>query len=177
MLSQGVIILCVKVFFCRIVDVSMATFRTMLIVKGKTALAACIAIVEAMVWFLVIREALNFDTTNTIEIWNIAIAYALGFSSGNVLGSILSKKISGTIKVQVVTSSRNDEMIKAIQAQGFALSITKGEASQFSGEKYIIYAAIQSNRLDEFKQLVEQYDQKPFIMVSETKIIQHSVIK
>ncbi len=177
MLPQAVITLCLKVFCCRIIDVSLATFRTMLIVKEKTKIAAIIAIIEAMVWFLVIREALNFDTTNKVEIWNIAIAYALGYSAGNVIGSMLAKKITGTIMVQVVTSSRNNDMIKSIQDAGFAITVTNGEASQFSGEKYIIYAAIKSSRLNEFKGIIEKFDQKPFIMVSETKIIPHAVIK
>lgn len=177
MLAQDLIILCLKIFFCRIIDVSLSTFRTVILVKGKTRIAALIAIVEAMVWFLVVREALNFDTNNFTETINIALAYALGFSAGNILGGELSKKIAGTINVQVVTSSRNIDMIKKIQAEGYAVTIMDGEASQFSGEKFIIFAAIKNSKLDDFKKLIYSLDEKAFVMVSETKIIPHAVVK
>ncbi len=177
LLSTDLIILCLKVFFCRILDVSMSTFRTVLLVKGKSKIAALIALVEALIWFLVVREALNFETTNKIETINIALSYALGFAVGNIIGGELSKKISGTINVQVVTTSRNPEMIKTIQEKGFAITVSDGEASQFSGEKYLIFAVIDNYRLREFKELVLSLDPKAFMMASETKVVTHAVVK
>ncbi len=177
MLSQALILLCLKVFFCRIIDVSMSTFRTILLVKGKTKVAALIAVVEAMVWFLVVREALNFEAVKRIETINIALAYALGFSAGNILGGELSKKISGTINVQVVTSSRDPELVKKIQSKGFEITVSNSEASQFSGEKYLIFAVIEKKRLREFKELILAEDSKAFMMASETKVVTHAVVK
>ena len=89
----------------------------------------------------------------------------------------MSKKISETINVQVVTSSRNNDMVKKIQEEGYAVTVMDGEASQFSGEKYIIFAAIDSSKLKSFKKLVYELDNKAFIMVSETKIINHAIVK
>ncbi len=174
---MGIAILCIKIFFCRILDVSMSTFRTVMLVKGRTKIAAVIAVFEAMIWFLVVREALNFETTSWFQTLNIACAYACGFSIGNIVGGELSKRISGTINVQVVTSSKNPDMIKKIQEAGFEVTVTVGEASKFSGEKYILFAAIQSNRLSDFKKLVLSLDSSAFLMVSETKIVAHAVIK
>jgi uncharacterized protein YebE (UPF0316 family) len=177
MLTTNLIILCLKIFFCRIIDVSLSTFRTVIIVRGKTKVAAIIAIVEALVWFLVVREALNFETVNKLETLNIALAYALGFSAGNIIGGELSKKISGTINVQVVTSKRDPEMIKMIQDKGFKVTVSNGEPSQFSGEKYLIFAVIENSRLREFKELIMSQDDKAFMMASETKVVTHAVVK
>ena len=177
MLTSELILLCVKVFFCRILDVSMSTFRTVILVKGKTKIAAVIAVIEALIWFLVVREALNFEAHTFIQTMNIALAYAAGFSVGNAVGGELSKKISGTINVQVVTSKRDIELVKAVQDAGFRVTVMNGEASQFSGEKFIIFAAIESKRLNEYKQLIYKLDDKAFIMVSETKLITHAVVK
>ncbi len=177
MLGIELILLCIKVFLCRIVDVSLATFRTVIIVKGKTKIAAMIAIVEAMVWFLVVREALNFEANTFLDTINIALAYAIGFSVGNILGSELSKRISGTINVQIVTSSKNDDMIKKIQEKGFEITVIDAKASQYSGEKNIIFAVIESKRLKEFRKLIYELDEKAFILASETKIVTHAVLK
>lgn len=169
--------LCIKVFLCRIVDVSMATFRTVITVKGKNKVAALIAIFEALIWFLVIREALNFETNNFQETLFIAIAYALGFASGTFIGGSLSKKISGNIEVQIVTSSKNNDMIKKLQEAGFAITVINSEATQFSGEKYLLFSVIKSNKLEEFKKLVYELDKNAFIMGSETKYIYNGFIK
>ena len=96
-----IFLLCLKIFFCRIIDVSMATFRTVITVKGKNTIAALIAVVESLIWFLVIREALSFETANFSETLIIAIAYSLGFAAGTFIGGALSKKITGNIEVQV----------------------------------------------------------------------------
>lgn len=170
-------LLCLKIFFCRIIDVSMATFRTVITVKGKNGIAALIAVFECLIWFFVVREALNFETTSFQESLFIALSYAGGFAAGTYVGGELSKKIKGTIEVQVVTSSKNNDMIKKIQENGFALTVTSSEATQFSGEKYILFSVINSTKLDEFKKLVYELDEKAFIMVSEMKYLYNGFIK
>ena len=174
---MDLLFLCLKIFFCRIVDVSMATFRTVITVKGKNKVAALIAIFEALLWFLVIREALTFETTTLQETLFIAIAYALGFASGTFIGGALSKKISGNIEVQVVTSSKNNDLIKKLQAAGFALTVTSSEATQYSGEKYMLFSVIKSSKLEEFKNLIYEIDEHAFIMVYETKYMYNGFIK
>ena len=171
------VFLCLKIFFCRIVDVSMATVRTVVTVKGKNKVATLIAFFESLIWFLVIREALNFDTNTFQETLFIALAYAAGFSAGTYIGGAVSKKIEANVEVQVVTSSKNSDMIKKIQEKGFALTITSSEATQFSGEKYILFSVIKNSKLEDFKKLVYELDPKAFIMVSETKYLYNGFIK
>jgi len=170
-------LLCLRVLLCRIADVSLSTFRTVLLVKGKTKIAAIIAVFEALIWFLIVREALNFETGSFMETLNIALSYAVGFSVGNIVGCELSKHITWTINVQVVTSKRDLDLIKKIQGAGFTITVMDGEPSQFSSEKYIIFAVIENTRLEEFKSLIYKYDEKAFIMASETKVIYHAVVK
>lgn len=172
-----IFLLYLKIFLCRIVDVSMATLRTVMTVKGKNKIAATIAIVESLIWFLVIREALSFETSTFQETLSIALAYAAGFASGTYIGGALSKRISGNVEVQVVTSSKNNEMIKKIQEAGFAITVTSSEATQFSGEKYLLFAAIKNTKLDEFKKLIYELDEHAFIMVYEAKYLYNGFIK
>ena len=172
-----IFLLCLKIFLCRIIDVSMATFRTVITVKGKNKTAAFIAIFEALLWFLVIREALNFETSNFQETLFIAFAYAGGFAAGTYIGGELSKKISSNVEVQVVTSSRDTTMIQKLQEAGFAITVTSSEATQFSGEKYLLFSVIRNSKLEEFKKLVYELDKNAFIMGSETKYIYNGFIK
>ena len=94
--------LCIKIFFVRILDVSLGTLRTMITVKGKILYASMVGFIEIFVWFLVVKEALNTDQTS---IW-IAISYSLGFATGTYIVGLLSKKfISGNLSVQVITDN------------------------------------------------------------------------
>ena len=98
---MATLILCLKIFFVRILDVSLGTLRTMITVKGKNLYASLIGFFEILVWFLIVKEALNTDNTS---IW-VAISYALGFATGTYLGGILSSKfISGNLSLQIITN-------------------------------------------------------------------------
>ena len=76
--------LCIKVFLARIVDVSLGTFRTIITVKGKALYASIIGFFEVLIWFLVVKEALNTNETGIL----IGISYALGFAAGTYIGSV-----------------------------------------------------------------------------------------
>ena len=111
--------LCLKIFFARIIDVTLATLRTVYSVKGKTLLAGVIGFIEATIWFIVVKEALNTD----IESVFIVISYAAGFATGSVLGTFVSKKfVNSLIKVEVITTNATTENIEKIRKEGFGVS-------------------------------------------------------
>ena len=67
-----IILKCLEIFLARIVDVSLGTVKTYLLVKGKTIEPFFIAFIEILVWYAVAREALNTEG-NTIL---IALSYS-----------------------------------------------------------------------------------------------------
>ena len=112
--------LCLKIFFVRILDVSMGTVRTIITVKGRRVLASMVGFIEVFIWFLIVREALN--TTET-SIW-IAVSYSLGFATGTYIGSLLSDIfISGTLGLQIITSNDDQEMIRILRENGYAVTV------------------------------------------------------
>ena len=91
----------VKVFFVRILDVSLGTTRTIITVRGQKYLAALIGFIEVFIWFVIVREALNTNETSLF----VALSYAGGYATGTIIGGILSTKLVKTnLTVQVVTS-------------------------------------------------------------------------
>ena len=83
------LVLCLTVFFGRIIDVTLGTIRTLLTVKGKRLVAAGISFIEVTIWFLVVKEALN---TGANSLW-IVFSYAGGYAIGTYLGGFISNKI------------------------------------------------------------------------------------
>ena len=101
------LLLCLKIFFCRILDVSLSTIRLVVIVKGKNIFAGLIGICEALIWFLIVREALTFQADSALAYWSIALSYAVGFASGTLVGCKLSEIfVGGNVNVQIVTSGK-----------------------------------------------------------------------
>ena len=162
--------LCLEVFFARIIDVSLGTFRTIITVKGKSLYAALIGFFEVLVWFLVVKEALN--TTET-GIW-IGSSYALGFATGTYIGSVLSQKlIKGKLSVQVITSSHNDTLIDAIRDAGYAVSVMDIDGKNKAEDKYMLFIEIDDYKLEKLQAIIRQKDKRAFLVVNETKYVQN----
>jgi len=175
-MSSALIILCLEVFICRIVDVTLGTIRSIINVKGRATIAAIIGFFETLIWFLIVREALTFDTESG-KIY-IAIAYSLGFAAGTFIGGKLAEKfVSSNVDVQVVTSSKNDSMIEEIRDAGYAITVIDVNNSRFGKKKYMLFSEIKTSQLKDFKSLIYSLDKKAFVMVRETKFVYNGFFK
>ena len=163
--------LCLKIFFVRIIDVSLGTVRTIFSVKGKNLIASLIGFAEITVWFLVVKEALNTDENS---LW-IVFSYASGFSTGTYIGGIISNKfIKSNLGVQVITNNNN--IINILRDNGFGVSVIdiKGKKDE---KKYMLYISITNKNYTELEKIIKSYDEKAFIVVNEIKTIENGFIK
>jgi len=159
---------CIKIFFARIIDVSLGTFRTINTVKGRDLIAALIGVVEITVWFLIVKEALNTDNNSLF----IVISYALGFAIGTYIGGKISKIfIKSNLEVQVILSNKNDEIIEKIRKSGYGVTIIEVKGTK--NPKYMLYIQIKNNNLEKLKNIVRKLDNKAFIVVNETKYVEN----
>ena len=158
--------LCVKIFCGRLIDVTLSTLQTMLLVKGKRNLATIIGFIDVFIWFLVVREALNTDIKS---IW-IAFAYAGGYAAGTFTGSNLAKRvIRGTVGVQVITKNVNNKVIDAIKNSGYSATYVECKGIHKEDTSYLIGAQVDSRKLNDFKSLITNIDKNAFITVTESK--------
>jgi uncharacterized protein YebE (UPF0316 family) len=155
----------------RIIDVSLGTARTIIMVKGKGFIASLIGFIEVFIWFIIVREALNTNESGLI----IAISYSLGFSVGTYLGSILSNKfIEETLGVEVITTK--EKIINIIRKNGYAVSVLNvfGQNKQ---KKYMLIIEIKNKKLTHLKELIQHLDKNAFIMINETKLVHNGYFK
>ncbi len=169
---MSLFLLCLKIFCARLIDVSLGTFRTINTVKGKDLIASLIGIVEITVWFLVVKEALN--TTNN-SLW-IVVSYALGFAVGTYIGGKISKVfIKSNLEVQVILSSKNDDIVNKIREKGYG--VTAIEVYGNGNSKYMLYIQIKDKSLENLKNIVRKLDNRAFIVVNETKYVENGYFK
>ncbi len=162
---EAILFLCLKVFFARIIDVTLATIRTVNNVKGKSLIAAVIGVVEATIWFLVVKEALDVESNIFI-----ALSFAFGFGVGTYIGGVLSTILIPTkIQLQIVTSVKSETLIKQLRDMGFAVTVVNVKESEFSEKKVMLFVEIHSKSMKDVKNAVTAIDEKSFIMVHESK--------
>lgn len=168
------LLLCIKVFCVRILDVSLGTTRTIMTVKGKARTASLIGFFEVLVWFIVVREALNTDIDS---LW-IAVSYAGGFAIGIYLGSLISNKfIKGNFGVQIILSKNDDKIVNTIRKEGYAVSVIDVKGQDIDKEKYMLFIEIDKRRFNHLKNLIQELDEKAFIVVNETRMVQNGYFK
>lgn len=163
--------LCIKIFFVRILDVSLGTVRTIMTVRNRNFLASVIGFVEITVWFLVVREAL---TTNDNSIF-IVFSYALGFSTGTFIGGLISNRyIKGYFSVYVI-SEKSEKLVSALRDNGFGVSTINIKG--MNNDKEMLLIQINSASLDKLKSIINRYDSKAFVIINDTKYVQNGFIK
>ena len=166
---MAIFLICIKIFFARIVDVCLGAFRTVNLVKGHRFAAATIAFVEALIWYLVVREVL----TPTYESIFIPISYAGGFSIGTYFGTLLSSAfIKGYLTINVISEKITEEDVKLIKNEGFGVSILNT-----TDNKLLLIIEIKNKRLDHLRKLIKEMDADAFMIINETKYVNNGFIK
>ncbi len=169
-----IVLLCIKIFFVRIIDVSLGTVRMIMTVRKKVLLASLIGFIEVLIWFLVVKEALTTDVTS---IW-VAVFYSLGFATGTLLGGFISDRfIKGNLSVQVVLQEQDNDIVNTIREAGFAVSVVNVMGRDEEHMKYMLLMEINKKQFNQLSSLIKKLDPKAFITVKETAYVLNGFIK
>lgn len=165
------LLLCIKIFFVRIIDVTLGTIRTMFTVKGKRLIASLFGFVEVLIWFLIVREALQTEDKSIF----VAISYALGFATGTYIGGFLANiLITGKVTVQVFTE--NIEVVDILRDQGYAVTVLdcKGYNTK---SKYMLYIGVDKKKEKVLRNLIHQLDEHAFIVENENNYVENGYFR
>ncbi len=159
-------LLCLKVFIGRFIEVTLSTMNTLYIVKGKRLMATIIGFIDILIWFLIVKEALN---TPESSLW-IALSYAGGYAFGTYFGSVIATYlIKGTTQVQVVTKNVDNKVTDALKKDGYGASIIPCYGLNTEEQSLMIYAQVDNKRIKEFKKLIKKLDPHAFVAITESK--------
>lgn len=164
---------CLEIFLARILDVSISTFRTMIMVRKKSFIIPILAFLEVFIWFFAARKAL----TTEIDSIFIPICYAAGYATGTYLGGVLSRKFIKDINsVEITTKRNNYDLIDTLRNKGYALSIIalKGNYKQ---ARDMIVVDVKSKETNNVIKLVKKIDKNAFIVIKDTRGVHNGYIK
>ncbi len=157
----------VLILIVKVLEVTLATIRIVLITKGERVKGAIIGFFEVIIWVLLISTVLKDITENPIKI----LVYAIGFSLGNFIGSFVEEKIGiGTTRIElIVKEEHGKELVDSIRQHGFAVTVLNGEGMKFN--RYVMISHVKRKRTKEFIEIVKSCQENVVITVNEIKPI------
>ena len=150
----------------RLVDVSLATLRMLLAVRGQRRIAAGIGLVEVTIWVLAVGQVMQYLHSPAH-----VLGYAAGFALGTMLGSWIEEQIAfGHAAVRVISEQEGGEIARTLRGEGFGVTEFAGQGR--NGAVGVVYAVTRRRELPMVMRQVRRCDPHAFVMVEEPKTIQ-----
>ena len=151
------------IFSLRIVDVSMAIVRILMVMRGRKSLAWVFGFFQALVYIVAIREVMS-DLGN----WSNMIAYAAGFATGNVAGIWLESKIAvGYGHITIMSPRYGAALTERLRAAGYAVTVVAGRGRD--GVVDILVMSVPRRRIKRINALIEETDPDAFVTVENVR--------
>ncbi len=155
---------CLIVCAAKIVEISIQSLKTCMMVKGQRLKAAGLGFIECMIWGLVISTIIGTLGDNLF----LLLFYCVGYATGLFLGSTIENKIAlGTSNLELIA---NDDSTKTITAylkeknKGFTVFEGRGSIDKMNMIFIVLPRKETPKMLKEIRRIC---DNKVFVVTSE----------
>ncbi len=152
------------IFVMRVADVTLGTVRQIMAVQGRAVTASAIGFFELTIFILAISKTI----LSVHESPAYVFAYAGGFAVGTLTGVRLESAIGlGTRLVRVITVRENNELVNALRAAGFGVTVLPGEGMQ--GPVFVLFSVVKRRSVPAYVQIVQEFSPQAFYTIEETR--------
>ncbi len=160
-----VVYLCI--FLGKILEVTLATLRLVLINRGERVVGACIALIEVLLWLIIAASVLADYKSDPIKM----LTYAFAFALGNFMGSWLEEKLAfGLCSIQTVVMSRDtsERICAQLRKNGFGVTqmTTRGMDDT---DRFLIICTLRRKLAHEAIAIIQSVDADAVITLSDVK--------
>lgn len=152
------------IFFAKLIEVTFATLRMVLITKGMRLYGAFLAIFEIVIWVILTGTVVNNIIENPLKI----VAYALGFSAGCFIGSWIEEKLAlGITNINVITTDEAaDNIISVLNSNEIAYTIFDAHGKE--GHNKLIMLYVTRNKKRKVFSILNSTNEKFFVTTNES---------
>ncbi|MCD6446747.1 MAG: DUF2179 domain-containing protein [Candidatus Marinimicrobia bacterium] len=151
------------IMLARICDVTIGTFRIILVSRGERLYASLAGFVEVFIWVIVVSQVLT-----NLGGWINYIAFAAGFAMGNYIGITLERRLAmGMVIMRVITNKPADELIDHLKQEYHG--VTSIAARGVSGEVRLVLSVVKRKDIPFFLKIVKNYNPKAFVSVEDVR--------
>jgi len=131
------------VFALRIMDVSLGTMRTIMVIRGHTVVAMGLGFVEVTIWVFAVTPVVMGVRDHPF----LALAFAGGFATGNAAGILLERKLAlGTVVVRLISRRAGAELTQLVADLASGTAVFEGNG--LDGPRTLLYASCPRKRLN-----------------------------
>jgi uncharacterized protein YebE (UPF0316 family) len=122
MFTVETMLTCALIVLGRVIDVTLGTVRTIMVVRGYRRWACVLGFFEVLVWIFVVTRVIHGLAENPL----FAVSYALGFAAGNFVGITLDNRLGFGQQVVQVFSRRGGELATEMRTKGVRMTCFQG---------------------------------------------------
>lgn len=150
------------IFCARVADVSMGTIRTIYVIRGQRSAAWWIGFFEVLIWVVAVSRVIN-DLDRPIY----AVAYALGFATGNFVGVTIEQRLAMGNRVVRVFSRKGDAIASVIRDAGYGATVFDGRGKD--GPVELVYIEVPRREVKRVATMVRQVDPGCFYVIDDIR--------
>lgn len=162
--SLPTIVLCLVVCAAKIIEISIQSLKTCMMVKGQRLAAVGLGFLECTIWGLVISTIIGTLGDNMF----LLLFYCVGYASGLFIGSWIEGKIAlGTSNLQLIANDENTAIIiEYVKENGKGYTVFEGHGSK---EKMnMILIVLRRREMSKvLRDIREKCDGKVFVVASD----------
>jgi len=163
-LDSSTMLLGLTIFAARVADVSMGTMRTISIVHGRSKTAFILGFMEVSMWLFIISAVIQRIGETPI----LGFFYALGFSTGNVIGIQIEKKIAfGHVILWIISTKSGRKVAEGIRGTGHPATVFQGEG--LSGPVTMLYVVCSRKDQRDVLDSVKRIEPEAFYTVDQAE--------
>lgn len=158
------IVLCLIVCATKILEISIQSLKTCMMVKGQRLKAAGLGFVECVIWGLVVAAVIGTLGDNML----LLLFYCIGYAAGLFIGSTIENKIAlGTSNLELIASDESTEKIVAyLKEHGKGYTVFEGHGS--TDKMNMIFIVLPRKEMPAvLKDIRKSCDNKVFVVASE----------
>ena len=160
------------IFFGKIIEVTFATLRIVLINRGERTKGAFVALIEVLLWIFVTGSVLVGFQENPLK----AVVFSVAFAIGNWLGSWLENKIAlGLSEIKIITSEDPSCLLKTLRDNDLAVTVVEGEGR--NGHRFMLEIFLKRARINATVKLINDCLENCMITLSDVKVLKGGYIR
>lgn len=161
------ILLYIMILVLKTIEVSMATLRIVLITKDERIKGALIGFFEVILWVILVSTVLTNITQDPIKV----VVYAVGFSMGNYVGSVLENRLAiGNTNIEAIVKKEHGKQLSQLLRQ-MGLAVTAVEAYGMNNKREILYLKVPRRQVKETIALIKSFQHNVVITINDIKPI------
>ena len=153
------------IFFARVADVSLGTFRTIVVFRGNKFLASFIGFFEIIIWLVAAAQVLT-----NLDQWYLVLAYAAGYAVGNFVGMWIESRFAIGNELIRCISFNHDVLAEKIRSKGFKVASFDGDMGEDNPVELLMILE-KRRKVPSLIRLIKELDQTAVYSVSDVKSV------